>query len=55
MLFRSRAQALAQLVGRLKNELGINAQTAGRSGRAVNPLLAPRRKPSEYPPGRSKA
>jgi XTP/dITP diphosphohydrolase len=51
-----RAQALTQLVGRLKNELGITGQMAGRSaGRAVNPLLAPRRKPSEYPPGRGKA
>mgnify|MGYP003345166053 FL=1 len=47
-----RAQALAQLVERLKKEPGI-AGTG--STRAANPLLAPRRKPSEYPPGRSKA
>ena len=47
-----RAQALAQLVERLKKEPGI-AGTA--TARAANPLLAPRRKPSEYPPGRSKA
>ena len=46
-----RAQALAQLVERLKKEPGI----AGGTARAANPLLAPRRKPSEYPPGRSKA
>ena len=51
-----RAQALAQLLTRLRAELGIG-QGGTRGGRPAtprDPILAPRRKPSEFPPGRSK-
>ena len=52
-----RAQALAQLVTRLCAEPGLG-DTFTRSGgpaAARAQILAPRRKPSEFPPGRSKA
>ena len=52
-----RAQALAQLVTRLRAQLGIGdaLPRSGRPAAVRDPILAPRRKPSEFPPGRSKA
>jgi XTP/dITP diphosphohydrolase len=52
-----RAQALAQLVTRLRGELGITSALRSGGQAAILPrdaILAPRRKPSEFPPGRSK-
>jgi XTP/dITP diphosphohydrolase len=52
-----RAQALAQLVTRLRGELGIQEssfRTQGSAMRRHDPALAPQRLPSQYPPGRSK-
>ena len=52
-----RAQALAQLVARLRSELGIGKALPGAKRPAMtlrDPMLAPRKLPSEFPPGRSK-
>ena len=50
-----RAQALAQLVTRLRGELGISLVSGGQAATSLrDSILAPRRKPSEFPPGRSK-
>lgn len=50
-----RAQALAQLVTRLRSELGISLVSGGQAATSLrDSILAPRRKPSEFPPGRSK-
>jgi XTP/dITP diphosphohydrolase len=53
-----RAQALAQLVARLRAEPGITLAapaTRGPASTRRDSVLVPRRKPSEFPPGRSKA
>ncbi len=52
-----RAQALAQLVARLRGELGIGNALPGSKRSATSPrdpVLATPRLPSEFPPGRSK-
>lgn len=52
-----RAQALAQLVARLRAEIGIGPAMPDRhrpGSTLRDRVLAPRRKPSEFPPGRSK-
>jgi len=53
-----RAQALAQLVSRLRDEPGLAAASPDGRRPAIasrDPVLAPRRRPSEFPPGRGRS
>ena len=53
-----RAQALAQLVARLRDEPGVSAAAPDGRRPAIasrDPVLAPRRRPSEFPPGRGRS